>query len=133
MQAIYAAVLAPIEDSGGYVIRVPDVSGCVTTGRDIMDAANNAQDALNACLCTLEDNNVPVPQPSAPERIEHDDHSVIALISVDTIKYREETDSRAVRQNVSMPAWLNNMAKRAGINCSAVLQNALKRELHIAD
>lgn len=133
MKAVYAAILTPIDNAGGYAIRVPDVSGCVTTGRDIMDAVSNAQDALNACLCTLEDNSVPVPPPSAPDRIEHDAQSVIVLISVDTIRYREETDSRAVRQNVSMPAWLNTMAKRAGLNCSAVLQAALKRELHITN
>lgn len=132
MKSIYTAILTPL-DSGGYAVRVPDVSGCVTTGGDLKEALDNAQDALCGCLCVLEDNGIDLPVSTAPERVAYDAGSVPALISIDTLKYREETDSRAVRQNVSMPAWLNNMAKRAGINCSAVLQAALKRELHISD
>lgn len=133
MKTVYAAVLQPIEDSSGYVAHVPDVNGCVTTGTDLRDALENIRDALAGCICTLEDYRKPIPVPTPPENISHDDHSVVALVDVDTLKYREETDTRAVRKNVSMPAWLSQMAERAGINCSAVLQAALKRELHLAD
>jgi post-segregation antitoxin (ccd killing protein) len=38
----------------------------------------------------------------------------------------------SVRRNVSLPAWLDAEAARSGINVSAVLQDALKKELHIA-
>lgn len=69
------------------------------------------------------------PNRDAPEAIEHDASSMVALVDVDTLKYREETDTRAVRKNVSMPAWLLNMADARGINCSQVLQDALKRQL----
>ena len=129
MKKVYAAILTPIPDSSGYHARVPDVNGCITTGTDIQDTIENIRDALAACLCTLEDFNQQVPSPSAPEAIEHDVHSVIALVDVDTLKYREETDTRAVRKNVSMPAWLLNMADARGINCSQVLQDALKQQL----
>lgn len=128
MKKVYAAVITPIPDSGGYAVRVPDVSGCITTGADIQEALENIKDALAGCLCTLEDYNDPVPEPTAPEAVEHDADSIIALVDVDTLKYREETDTRAVRKNVSMPAWLLNMAESRGVNCSQVLQDALKRE-----
>lgn len=129
MKTVYAAVLTPIPDSGGYAARVPDVSGCITTGTDAQDTLENIRDALAACLCTLEDYNEPIPNPSAPETVSHEEGSIVALIDVDTLKYREETDTRAVRKNVSMPAWLLNMADARGINCSQVLQEALKRQL----
>ena len=87
--------------------------------------------ALAACICTLEDFAQPIPAPSAPDAVEHAERAVVALIDIDTLKYREETDSRAVRKNVSMPAWLSLMAERAGINCSAVLQEALMHRLHL--
>lgn len=132
MEVIYTAILTPIE-SGGYVIKIPDVSGCVTTGSTLKEALGNMQDALCGCLCALEDNGIELPAQCAPERVVCEQGSFPAIVSVNTLRYREETDSRAVRQNVSMPAWLNNMAKRAGLNCSAVLQAALKRELHITD
>ena len=126
MKNVYAAVLTPIPDSTGYVARVPDVSGCVTTGTDIPDTLDNIRDALAACLCTLEDYGDPIPDPTAPEALPHEEEDVIALVDIDTLKYREETDTRSVRKNVSMPAWLFNMADRRGVNCSQVLQEALK-------
>lgn len=128
MKCVYAAVLTPIPGDGGYAARVPDVNGCITTGADVQETIDNIKDALAACLCTLEDFNHPVPTPSAPETIEHDSASIIALVDVDTLKYREETDTRAVRKNVSMPAWLLNMAETRGVNCSQVLQEALKKQ-----
>lgn len=129
MKSVYAAVLTPIPESEGYAARVPDVNGCVTTGTDINDTLDNIKDALAACLCTLEDYDRPVPEPSAPENIRCEAGSILALIDVDTLKYREETDTRAVRKNVSMPAWLLNLADKRGINCSQVLQEELKRIL----
>lgn len=131
MKAIYPAVFEPLQDGSGYAARVPDVSGCVTTGSDLAEALDNVRDALAACICTLEDFAQPIPAPSAPDAVEHAEHAVVALIDIDTLKYREETDSRAVRKNVSMPAWLSLMAERAGINCSAVLQEALMHRLHL--
>lgn len=129
MKGVYAAVLTPIDSENGYVARVPDVNGCITTGKDMLDTLDNIRDALAACLCTLEDFNEPVPQASAPETIAHDEKSVIALVDFDTLKYREETDTRAVRKNVSMPAWLSDLADKRGINCSQTLQEALKKQL----
>lgn len=129
MKTVYAAIFTPIPDGSGYAARVPDVNGCITTGTDIPDTLENIRDALAACLCTLEDFNQPIPEPSVPESIDHDAASIVALVDVDTLRYREETDTRAVRKNVSMPAWLLNMADARGINCSQVLQDALKRQL----
>lgn len=131
MKAIYPAVFEPLQDGSGYAVHVPDLPGCVTTGCDLSDALDNVRDALAACICTLEDFAQPIPAPSFPGAIAHDEHTIVALIDVDTLKYRVETDTRAVRKNVSMPAWLNLMAERAGINCSAVLQEALMHRLHL--
>lgn len=129
MKSVYAAILTPIDGAAGYAARVPDVNGCITTGTDINDTLENIRDALAACLCVLEDYDRPIPNPSSPEIIECESGSVIALVDVDTFKYREETDTRAVRKNVSMPAWLLTMAEKRGINCSQVLQEALKKQL----
>ena len=130
MRKVYPALLAQTE-SGGYFIRVPDVSGCVTTGRTIEDALDNIRDALAGCLCVLEDEGLDLPAPSAPAVIA-DGSSTVVLVDVDLLAYREATDTRAVRKNVSMPAWLSNMADKRGINCSQLLQKALKKELQLA-
>lgn len=130
MKKVYPALLAPA-DGGGYVIRVPDVSGCVTTGTNIDDTLDNIRDALAGCLCVLEDAGQPLPAPSDPCSVA-EDGSTVVLIDVDLLAYRQATDTRAVRKNVSLPAWMSDMADRQGINCSKLLQTALKKELQLA-
>lgn len=130
MKSIYPALLARTE-SGGYVIRVPDVKGCVTTGDSVEDALDCIRDALAGCLCVLEDEGQPLPVPSTPDKVAEEGATVV-LIDVDLIAYRQETDTRAVRKNVSLPAWLVYLAEKNDINCSQLLQKAIKKELKIA-
>ena len=50
-------------------------------------------------LCVLEDQHVEIPSACAPQNIPiESDVDVRALIDVDTIKYRAETDNRIVRK-----------------------------------
>ena len=47
------------------------------------------------------------------------------------LKYVNECKNQTVRKNVSIPSWLNEMAKKSNINFSNTLQEALKHELGI--
>ncbi|MCI8815561.1 MAG: type II toxin-antitoxin system HicB family antitoxin [Angelakisella sp.] len=127
MRYTFTAVITPEE--GKCYVRVPDIPGCVTTGRDIEDAVAQITDALSGCLVVWEDQGLPVPPATIQKDIPHDAADVLTLVSVDTIAYRAKTDTRAVRKNVSIPAWMANMAERRGINCSKVLQDALAQQL----
>lgn len=129
MRKVYPALLE--EAANGFAIRVPDVSGCVTTGRTLEEALDNIRDALAGCLCVLEDAGQPLPAPSAPSVLAEGGKTVV-LVDVDLLEYRKETDTKAVRKNVSMPAWLSYMADKRGVNCSQLLQEALKKELQLA-
>ena len=51
---------------------------------------------------------------------------ILTTIQADSIKYRSMTDTKAVRKNVSLPAWMAKLADKRGINCSEVLQDALE-------
>jgi post-segregation antitoxin (ccd killing protein) len=55
------------------------------------------------------------------------------MVDIDFTEYRKANDLRTVRRNVSLPSWLNSAADKAGVNVSALLQAALKQELHLAD
>ena len=57
--------------------------------------------------------------------------AIVSLVDVDFAEYRRKNDLRAVKKNCTIPSWLNFEAERAGVNFSAVLQAALKSELHI--
>ena len=56
---------------------------------------------------------------------------IVTLVDVDFAEYRRQNDMRAVKKNCTIPSRLNAAAEKAGVNFSAVLQAALKRELNI--
>ncbi|MCM1439153.1 MAG: type II toxin-antitoxin system HicB family antitoxin [Roseburia sp.] len=127
MRYTFTAVVTP--GANKCYARVPDVAGCVTTGKGVEDAIAQITDALSGCLVVWEDQGVPIPEPTAQQEIEHEPEDLLTLVSVDTIAYRAQTDTRATRKNVSIPVWMANMADKRGINCSKVLQDALARQL----
>lgn len=131
MQAVYTAVLTPMEDGSGYYVRVPDLPHCVTTGSTLSDAIDMATDAANVWLCSAEDHGYSIAPPSLPADIPHQDGDICTLIKIDTVRYRAMTDTRAVRKTVSLPAWMISLVNAQGINCSQVLQDALREKLDI--
>ena len=54
-------------------------------------------------------------------------NDILSLIQIDTIRYRAETDTHAVRKSVSLPAWMANLASRYGMNLSQILQDSLRK------
>ena len=129
MKYLYSAIFSPIEDSTSWSARVPDLPGCVTTGKDIPEALDMITDAASLWLVVAEDKGMPVAEPTPQTELERSPGDVCALIRVDTIAYRAQTDTRAVRKNVSLPAWMANLADKRGINCSQVLQESLLQRL----
>lgn len=126
---IYTAIFTPIEDGSGYYAKVPDIPGCVSTGSDLADAIEQITDAASGCLVVAEDEGLDIAAPTPQADIPRSEDSVCSLIQVDTLAYRALTDTRSVRKNVSLPAWMANMADKRGINCSQVLQDGLIQRL----
>lgn len=127
MVYIYTAIIH--EEDGTFYAAVPDIPGCVTTGSSLSDAIDQITDALAGCLCTMEDEEDPIAPPSEQCDIPHEASDFCTLVRIDTIAYRSLTDTRAVRKNVSLPAWMSDLADKRGINCSKVLQDALRQQL----
>lgn len=112
-------------DGNKVYARVPDLPGCITTGKDLPDAIEQITDAASGWLCVAEDEDLSIAEPSPQSEITRDPEDILSLIQVDTIAYRAATDTRAVRKNVSLPAWMATLADKKGINCSQVLQEGL--------
>ena len=130
MKYVYPAVFTPLP-KGEYDVRIPDLPGCITCGKNLADAIEMAEDAVAMWLCDAEDNHEIIPAPSEKLTAEHP--QFISLIVADTTLYRKENDNRAVKKTLSIPNWLNTKAERAGINFSRTLQTALKKQLNIQD
>lgn len=129
MKAAYPIVMSKDEES--VLVFVPDFQ-TNTQGADYADAMEMARDAIGLIGIDMEDDKKPIPMPSDLSMISVEDASdIVTLVDVDFTEYRKQNDMRTVRRNVSLPAWLNAAADKAGLNVSAVLQNALKRELGI--
>lgn len=126
MKLIYPAVFYPYSDgSGGYVVEFPDLPGCVTGGKDLKEAIEMAVDAASGwVLDELEEGNV-IPKASKYEEVMPKENGQINMMMLDIDKYAERYGEKAIRKNVTIPAWLNTFAEKQSINFSQVLQEAL--------
>lgn len=116
------------------VVYIPDFT-INTQGTDVPDAIEMARDAIGLMRIDMEDDGEALPDPSRMEDVQAaaPEGSIVTLVDVDFSEYRRKNDMRAVKKNCTIPSWLNFEAEKAGVNFSAILQAALKRELHIVD
>lgn len=114
------------------VVYVPDF-GINTQGEDIADAMEMARDAIGLMGIDMQDDGEDLPEASDVAKVmaEAENGSIVSLVDVDFAEYRRKNDMRTVKKNCTIPAWLSFEAEKAGVNFSAVLQTALKRELNI--
>lgn len=126
MKMIYPAVFYPFSDeSGGYVVEFPDLPGCVTEGKSLEEAFEMAADAASGwILDELEEGNT-VPEASGYKDVKARDGGQINMVLLDMDAYAERYGEKAVRKNVTIPAWLNTFAEKQKINFSQVLQEAI--------
>lgn len=127
----YPAVFHP-EDDGGYSVDFPDLLGCVTEGDTLEEAMAMAEDALGIYLYTLKEDKEEASVPSSPADIKVGGRDFVTLIEYDEVAYLKRTDSHAVKKTLTIPAWMDVLAKEHNLNFSNVLQNAIRRELNLA-
>ena len=130
MKYIYTATFVPNEDGTKYYCRVPDLPGCITTGSSIDDAIEMITDAASGWLVVAEDEGNEIPAPTPQYKLDIPENAICSIIRIDTFAYRAATDTRAVRKNVSLPAWMAALAEKRGANCSQVLQDGLMQLLN---
>lgn len=123
----YPAIFHPAEE-GGFWVSFPDIPECLTEGDDMQQAYEMAVEALGLSLTTMESEGGKMPDASAPDKIEVED-GFLVVIEFDMMEYRKKHCSKAVKKTLSIPAWLNEAATRAGINFSQVLQEALMEKV----
>lgn len=127
---LYPAVFT--KEGAGFSVDFPDLKNCFTSGETLEEAVDMAGDVLCLTLYGLEEEGAAIPTASAVNDVPHGEDEFVSLISCDTVAYRKFFDNKAVKKTLSIPSWLNDMAERAGINFSGVLQEALKQKLNIS-
>lgn len=131
MKLAYPIVMSKGKDC--IVVFVPDYN-INTQGTSYVEAIEMARDAIGIMGIDMQDENEVLPQPSDIQSISAEyAEDIVTLVDVDFSEYRRKNDLRTVRRNVTLPSWLNFEAEKSGVNVSAVLQRALKQELHITN
>ncbi len=65
----FTAVFEP-EPEGGYTVHFPALRGCITYGETLDQARDTAREALALYLESLLEDDVPIPDDTAPNRFE---------------------------------------------------------------
>ncbi|MBS3873706.1 MAG: type II toxin-antitoxin system HicB family antitoxin [Firmicutes bacterium] len=127
----YLAVFEPAPE--GYGVYFPDLPGCVSLGSDFEQAQQNAAEALGLHIYGMEKDGDEIPVPSRRPQIDADtgEGCIVASVSVFPELVRNELDNRAVKTNLTIPAWLKELAESQGVNFSKVLQAALMEYLGV--
>jgi len=128
MKTVYPVIFTKLDD--GYAAHVPDFP-LDTQGNDLAEAIEMARDAIGIMGIDMEDDGKPLPIPSDLKNIILTENDFVSMVDINFIEYRKANERRTVRRNVSLPSWLNTEAEKAGINVSALLQSAIKRELDL--
>jgi predicted RNase H-like HicB family nuclease len=128
MARYYPAIVEA--DSDGYSVFFPDVPGCASGGATLQEAAQNAEEALQAHLDLSEEHGDPLPEPSDLDTAPVDpDIRVAARLLVRA----ETTKAKPVRVNIMMPGDLlsavDRYAARLGYTRSGLLAQAVRDKL----
>ena len=126
MKLTYPACFYPCENKeGAYTVVVPDLPGCVSEGETLADAVYMATDAASGWVLDELEESRPVPRASAIADVKPDAGGFVSMLVLDMDAYAEKYGDKAVRKNLTIPAWLNTFAESQHISFSQVLQKSL--------
>ena len=128
MKQAYPVIIT--KDKDFFVASIPDFE-TGTQGESLAEAIEMARDAIGMCGCYMQDEKKDIPIPTDIGNVTKEASDILTLVDVDFDEYRKKQEMRTVRKNVTIPSWLNEEAESANINFSALLQKAIKAELHL--
>ncbi len=129
MKVMYPALFEK-EDSS-YNVTFPDLPEAITCGDTLEQAIEMAKECLGLCLDVRKENKEEIPVMSDPSMINCANGTFVMMIEFDSIEFNKRYNKKAIRKNVTIPAWLNELAEEKNVNFSNVLQNALMKKLNI--
>ena len=129
MKYVYPALFTTEDDS--IIVTFPDLDDTFTDGATMQEAFENAEDVLNLMLWNCEEEKEEIPPPSLPEEITVPQGATLAMIKADTLAYRKIHDTKTIRRSITIPSWLDTLARERNINFSQLMQNAIRRECDI--
>lgn len=134
----YAYLCYDAEDTKQYYVLWRDLPGCTTVADTPELAISKAHEAMALHLWGMEDDGDEIPEPTPlieldPENDE-DGAECVSIIPIDVTMpaIREKLSTKSVNRTVTLPIWLDSAARRADLNVSQLLQDALISRLRIS-
>ena len=129
MKQYYPAVFTK-ETDGQYSVSFPDLPEAITCGENLEHAIEMATECLGLCLVGRKEDGDEIPLANF-EGIKTNENEIVVGITFDSVEFSKKYNNKSIRKNVTIPAWLNDLAEKDNINFSNVLQNALIKILNI--
>ena len=130
---VYPAIFGYEDENKQVGVYFPDIPGCTAQGTGYADAVEQAQGALSLHLWSMEEDGDYIPAPSRIQDIKPDTDEFVTIVKVFMPAYRKEMSSRAENKTITLPHWLNQAAKKAKINFSQLMQEAIMQKLGISN
>lgn len=116
----YIAILHK-DDTSDWSVSFPDFPGCITAGKTLDEAKDNAREALAFHIEGMKEDGEAIPSPSSLDHIMHDPDFQDGVAFLVTLVIK----SKPVRVNINIPdhqlALIDAYTKQAGISRSAFL------------
>jgi len=126
----FPAVLEQDMDDGGVInVTFPDLENCFANGATVEEALTEGKEALENVLYWMERDGKGIPAPSDIRSIKCVGDQFTSLIVADMGAARRSWENRSVSRTITLPSWMDEMARQSNINFSQELQNAIKERL----
>ena len=125
----YPVLLEPSED-GMTDLFFPGFDGvtCIHRGEDPIRAA---QDYLAMEIKSYEDDGRPLPAENLP--VEVSEGQKLIYVNLWMPYHRSKVKETYIKKTLTIPLWLDMLARENNINFSATLAEGLKRKLHLGE
>lgn len=119
------------KEDGVFLITFPDFPDQMTDAVNESEVIRNAQEVLALCIIDNENQGIESPEPSIENDIKLEMGERVIYVHLWMPYFRNITKEIYVKKTLTIPQWLDLLAKEKNINFSAVLVNGLKQELGI--
>lgn len=109
----------------------PDFENTMTSAYEDQDVIQIAQDFLALTLQDYFDEQKATPDPSSFKDIQLEKNQQCVYVNVWMPYHRSQIKETYIKKTLTIPAWLDIIAKNHNINFSQTLVKALKEELKI--
>ncbi|PRR82342.1 type II toxin-antitoxin system HicB family antitoxin [Clostridium vincentii] len=112
-------------------IRAVDFEECYSFVEKEKDAVEYAMEILSRTIISYESKKIELPSSTQIFKIELKDNEKLLYLNVWMPYFRGRVKDTYVKKTLTIPSWLDILAKNHNINFSSVLVKALKKELNI--